>query len=136
MIFFTDRDLGKIFPQILRDAGLTVERLDDHFEHDTDDEVWLSEVGRRGGVAISRNLRIRYQPNQRDAVMRAGTRLFIVIGKVPHQQLAENFVVTVNKVKRFVEKTSAPFIARVYRPLECIAQRVQIRLHRWAQSHI
>jgi hypothetical protein len=47
--------------------------------------------------------------------MRAGTRLFIVIGKVPHQQLAENFVATVNKVERFVKNTSAPFIARVYR---------------------
>ena len=116
MIFFTDRDLGNIFPRILRDAGLTVEKHDDHFDQNTLDEVWLSEVGRRGWVAISRNFRIRYQPNERDAVMRAGTRLFIVIGKVPHQQLAENFVATVNKVDHFVKNTSAPFIARIYRP--------------------
>ena len=37
-------DLGKIFPRILREAGLTVERHDDHFDENTTDEVWLQEV--------------------------------------------------------------------------------------------
>ena len=68
MIFFTDRDLGEIFPRVLRDAGLTVERHDDHFDQNTTDDVWLREVGGRGWIAISRNFRIRYQPNERDAV--------------------------------------------------------------------
>ena len=116
MIFFTDRDLGKIFPRILRNAGLTVERHDDHFDQNTTDDVWLQEVGRRGWIAISRNFRIRYQPNERDAVMRAGTGLFIVVGKAPHQELAENFVATIGKVERFLQANSPPFIARVYRP--------------------
>ena len=116
MIFFTDRDLGKIFPRILREAGVTVERHDDHFDENTTDEVWLQEVGRRDWIAISRNFRIRYQPNERDAVMRAGTGLFIVVGKVPHQDLAENFVATIGKVERFLQANPLPFIARVYRP--------------------
>ena len=38
-VFFTDRDLGKRFPAILRDAGLTVERHADHFAHDCPDET-------------------------------------------------------------------------------------------------
>jgi hypothetical protein len=116
VIFFTDRDLGNIFPRILRDAGLTVERHDDHFDQNTTDEVWLPEVGRRGWIAISRNFRIRYQPHERDAVMRAGTSLFLVIGKVPHQELAENFVATIGKVEQFLKSHRPPFIARVYRP--------------------
>lgn len=33
-VFFTDRDLGKRFPDILREAGLTVQRHVDHFPHD------------------------------------------------------------------------------------------------------
>lgn len=45
--FFTDRDLGKQFPQILRDAGLTVERHMDHFAHDAPDAEWLEIVGKR-----------------------------------------------------------------------------------------
>ncbi len=48
MVFFTDRDLGKLFPQILRNAGLKVERHDDYFSETTDDLVWLAEVARRG----------------------------------------------------------------------------------------
>jgi hypothetical protein len=38
-VFFTDRDLGKRFPEILRAAGLTVQRHSDHFEPETPDEV-------------------------------------------------------------------------------------------------
>jgi hypothetical protein len=33
LVFFTDRDLGKRFPEILSDAGLTVERHADHAEN-------------------------------------------------------------------------------------------------------
>jgi hypothetical protein len=116
VIFFTDRDLGKIFLRVLRDAGLTVERHDDHFDQNTTDDVWLREVGERGWIAISRNFRIRYQPNERDAVMRAGTGLLIVVGKAPHQELAENFVATIRKIERFLQVNRASFIARIYGP--------------------
>ena len=32
MIFFTDRDLGSLFPKILLDAGIQVETYKDHFK--------------------------------------------------------------------------------------------------------
>ena len=63
-VFFTDRDLGKRFPEILRAAGLTVERHADHFAHDCPDEDWLQSVGRRGWIAITHDSRIRYKPNE------------------------------------------------------------------------
>ena len=69
-IYFTDRDLGKRFGEILKSGGLTVERHDDHFAPDTSDEVWLAEVGKRGWIALTHDSRIRYKPNERDAVMR------------------------------------------------------------------
>jgi hypothetical protein len=47
LVYFTDRDLGKRFPEILRSSGLTVERHGDHFAPDTPDEVWLQAVGQR-----------------------------------------------------------------------------------------
>ena len=56
------------------------------------DEEWLAEIGRRQWLAITKN-RIRYQPNERDMVMRAGVGLFVVIGKnVRQKDLAQNFV--------------------------------------------
>ena len=63
-VFFTDRDLGKRFPAILRDAGLTVERHADHFAHDCPDETWLEVVGKRGWAAITHDGRIRYKPSR------------------------------------------------------------------------
>jgi hypothetical protein len=47
-VFFTDRNLGNRFPQILRDGGLLVERHQDHFAHDCPDETWLHSIGERG----------------------------------------------------------------------------------------
>lgn len=47
LIFFTDRDLGKRFPEVLAAAGLTVERHHDLFSPDGSDEEWLSYAGER-----------------------------------------------------------------------------------------
>ena len=79
-VFFTDRDLGNQFPDILIAAGLTVERHRDHFSHDCADEEWLRVIGRRGWIAITHNSRIRYTPNQLRAVMEHSVALLVVIG--------------------------------------------------------
>lgn len=64
-IFFTDRDLGNIFPDILQNAGLAVERHRDHFRPDAADVEWLEVTARRGWVALTHNSRIRYTPRRR-----------------------------------------------------------------------
>jgi len=67
-VYFTDRDLGKRFGEILRSGGLSVERRADHFAPDTPDEVWLAEIGKRGWIALTHDRRIRYKPTERDTV--------------------------------------------------------------------
>lgn len=42
--FFTDRDLGKQFPALFRNAGISVEVHVDHFPDDAKDEDWIVEV--------------------------------------------------------------------------------------------
>ena len=44
LVFFTDRDLGTLFPEILKDAGFAVERHRDHFPPDCPDEQWLPDL--------------------------------------------------------------------------------------------
>jgi len=39
-VFFTDRDLGRKFPEILREADLTVERHAEHFAAGTNPTSW------------------------------------------------------------------------------------------------
>lgn len=115
-IYFTDRDLGSRFPEILRSSGLTVERHADHFAPDTADEVWLKEVGTRGWIALTHDRRIRYKPNERDAVMRHNVALLVIIGAAPFAELAHAFVATLPRIEHFLARHKPPFIAKVYRP--------------------
>lgn len=116
IVYFTDRDLGSRFPEILQDSGLTVERHADHFVHNAPDEAWLAEVGRRGWVALTHNSRIRYTPNELQAVVDHRASLLVIVGHAPFPALADNFVATLPRIERFLERHSRPFIAKVYRP--------------------
>lgn len=115
--YFTDRDLGKRFGEILKAGGLTVERHADHFAPDTPDEVWLAEIGKRSWIALTHDRRIRYKPNERDAVMRYGVALLVIVGDAPFAELAHAFVATIPRIEQFLASHQAPFIAKVYRPL-------------------
>lgn len=113
--FFTDRDLGITFPRLLKKNGINVERHCDHFEDNTEDPVWLNEAGKNGWYCLSRDRKIRYNPREKEAVLRSGVGLFILVGKATHQELADNFINTVHKVERFIERNKRPFIAKIYR---------------------
>ncbi len=115
-VFFTDRDLGKRFPEILRSAGLSVERHADHFPADCPDETWLAHVGQKGWIAVTHDSRIRYKPNELAAVVRHKLALLVVIGRAPYPLLAESFVATSGRVIAFLDRHEPPFIAKVYRP--------------------
>lgn len=116
LVFFTDRDLGKQFPDILREAGLTVERHADHFAPDCPDPEWLRVVGRRRWVAITHDRNIRYKPNELQAVIEHRVLLLVVIGHAPFRELAEAFAATSARILRFVAEHPPPCIAKVYRP--------------------
>lgn len=115
-VFFTDRDLGKQFPEILAKAGITVRRHADHFPPDCPDDQWLAHVGEKGWVAITHDGRIRYKPNEKKAVLDNNVRLLVIVGRAPFAALAENFVASIAKVEAFVAAHSAPWIAKLYRP--------------------
>jgi hypothetical protein len=115
-VYFTDRDLGKRFPEILTAAGLTVERHHDFFAPAGSDEQWLEHCGRNRRIAITHNERIRYTPNELAAVVRHRVALLVVVGKVPHADLAHSFVNTLPRIEAFLDEHEPPYIAKVYRP--------------------
>ena len=115
LIFFTDRDLGRIIPDALERAGVQIARHDDHFGPTTPDVEWLSVIGCKGWIALTHNKAIRYNLQERDMVMRAGVPLFMLIGHHPHGVLARNLVNTLPKIYRFLSTHQRPFIARVYK---------------------
>jgi hypothetical protein len=115
-VYFTDRDLGKRFPEILKSGGVTVERHGDHFAPDAADEAWLETVGKRGWIALTHDRRIRYKPNERDAVTRHRVALLVIVGAAPFSDLAHAFVISLPVIESFLRRYQAPFIAKVYRP--------------------
>lgn len=90
LVFFTDRDLGNRFPDILVSAGLRVERHRDHFPPDCADETWLRAIGEHSWVAITHDRRIRYKTNELEAVVQHRVALLVVIGKGRYPDLARH----------------------------------------------
>lgn len=114
-VYFTDRDLGKQFPRILAEAGIVVERHGDLFQPEGSDEEWLEHCGTKGRIAVSHNSRIRYVPNELEAVKRFKVPLLILVGRVTAAELAHNFVRTLPRIEAFLEGRSPPVIGKVYR---------------------
>ncbi len=129
-VYFTDRDLGTRFPDILHDAGLQVERHADHFLHNAPDGEWLAEVSRRGWIALTHNERIRYTPNELQAVIDHRATLLVIKGHAPFPDLAQAFVATLPRIERFLERHQPPLIAKVYRPTPAETARRPIALGR------
>ena len=115
-VYFTDRDLGKRFPEILKSGGLTVERHADHFADDAPDELWLEQCGKRRWIALTHDRRIRYKPNELNAVMQHGVALLVIVGKAPFPDLARSFVNSRAVIESFLHGRKPPFIAKIYRP--------------------
>ena len=116
LTFFTDRNLGKAFPAALRAAGILVELHDDHFRQDTQDEVWLKKVSGRRWVVITRDRRIRYQPNELAAVVASKARMLVLVGSAPLLDHAANFTRTLPRIEAFFQSRPGPMIAKLYRP--------------------
>lgn len=114
-VFFTDRDLGKQFPMILREAGLAVERHADHFPQDCPDPDWLHAIGSRGWIAITHDGRIRYKPNELAAVIEHRVSLLVMVGHAPYAELARNLLATQARIFGFIQQHKPPYIAKVYR---------------------
>ena len=116
-VFFIDRNLGRLaFPGQLREAGLRIEIHDDHFRKDESDEAWLTVVGRKGWVVLTQDKMIRYRKRQSQALLSTDVRMFVLMGKnLTGPQLANLFLDTLPKVRRFLTKHKGPFIAKVYR---------------------
>lgn len=98
----------------LREQGLKVVVHDDVFPQGTPDADWLPQVGVRGWIVVTKDARIRYRTNERDALVRAGVRAFVLRGgNLTGEQMATALVKALPKIRRLIRKQAAPFIAGV-----------------------
>ena len=98
----------------LQERGLKVVAHDDAFEPGTADAVWLSDVGAKGWIVLTKDARIRYRTNEREALLRANVRAFVLrSGNLTGQQMADAFVRAIPRIERLLRSQPAPFIAGV-----------------------
>lgn len=117
LVFFIDRSLGSRYvAQALRDAGAQVEVHDDHFPQDTPDVAWLTEVGRRGWIVLSKDERIRRNRVERETLHAAGVRAFFLTQQnITGPEMAALFKQVLHGMVKRANMQPAPFIYTISR---------------------
>jgi hypothetical protein len=114
--FFIDEALGKkILPEALRSVGEKVEILTDHFPQGTEDYIWLSVVGPRGWVVVTKDSKIRYRHLEIEALKNSGARVILYAStNQSGQNIADGLLAALDRIKAYVAVTSPPFILKFY----------------------
>lgn len=116
-VLFLDRAIeSQVLADALQAAGARVELHRAHFRPDTEDTVWLSEVGRRGWFVLTRDQRIRYNPLEREAVKAAQVGVFVLALKnLTGPEIAVIVVTALPAIERTALRFPCPFIAKILR---------------------
>jgi hypothetical protein len=125
--FFIDRCLGgRCIAEKLRNAGITVEIHDDHFDKGAKDVDWLPVVGQKGWVVLTKDANIGKCSLERIAVASANIKMFTLASqKLSGEEMAEIFLTAIISMQDFVRKYPTPFIAKIYR---------DGRIHMWKDN--
>lgn len=101
---FIDRSLGRVkVPSLLREAGLELVTLAEHYGIPADEKVadvtWLAEAAARGWVVLGKDERIRRRPAERAAIRHHGVRCFYFTrGDLPAEVYAERILANVEAI--------------------------------------
>ncbi len=114
--FFIDRSMGMGVVATLRREGEIAHAHDDYLPQDTPDTDWLSFVGGKGWVVISKDRRIRHNRLEREALMNAGVAaFFLTSGQLTGHEMAKIVLSALPNIKRTLKNEPRPFIAVIHR---------------------
>ena len=114
---FLHRNLGKhIIAMHLLSQEIEVEVHDDHLPQDAPDEAWIALVGRMRWVAITKDKNILYRKSELDSIKQHAARVIVIRMKnATGPEIAKLLAAAKGQIARFVAKTSAPFVAGIYK---------------------
>lgn len=117
---FLDRSLGRIMvPQLLRDAGLRLVTLAEHYGMPQDeavaDETWLELAGERRWAVFMKDGRIRYNSAERLAVREHRVQAFCLSSQnLSAHDMADRFLDNLDAITDACA-VAGPFIYAVHR---------------------
>ena len=99
----------------MRDAGLRVETYADHLPPDATDPEWLSFVGQKGWVALSRDNHIRNRPLEVKAVYENRVAFFVLRRRdnLSGDEIASVFIDSAAKMLQILQTQAPPFICEI-----------------------
>ena len=116
---FLDRSLGRIqVPRLLREAGLRLTTLAEHYGIPADENVadttWLEMAGRKGWGVFMKDARIRSRRVEREAVRRFNVRCFCLTRQdLAGHEMAERFLRHLNAITDACSEPG-PYVYAVY----------------------
>lgn len=113
---FGGKSMAQAFSECAAPLGHQVERLEAYFVHDTEDEVWLPEAGRRGWVVVTRDQRIMLNQRERQALLDHGVAAFIYTGgNASGQTSTRTLCEALYAMETVLRLHARPFIAKITR---------------------
>ena len=103
---FLDRSLGRItVPRLLRDAGLRLLTLSEHYgipaDEEVPDEEWLELAGLHGWAVLMKDKRIRYNRRERDIVRAFRVRCFCLSSqRLTGKEMARRYLRNLDAITR------------------------------------
>lgn len=84
---------------------------DDYFAPDTE---WLGRAGAEGWIVLTKDRRIRYRASERDALLAANVRAFVLTaGSLTGEAMGHAFAAALRQMRAQVERQPPPFLATV-----------------------
>lgn len=100
--------------EALVNAGARVERHRDHFEPGTPDVELLDPVSARGWLFLTADKRQKIRALERQALVEAGARQFVLRGKgLTGQELGRRAASHIKRMSNIARSEPAPFVAHV-----------------------
>jgi hypothetical protein len=116
-MIFIDRSVPKPVAEAIKRVRGDVLWLEDKFQHDTNDEVWLAAVGDQGWPVIVRDKKVRTRPGERDKIIRHGVGCFILNQKQDPTkwEYLQLLAKTMDEIEERFAQTPRPFIYTIDR---------------------
>lgn len=117
---FLDRSLGRVkVPTLLRDAGLRLTTLAEHYGMPADETVrdteWLGLAGTNGWAVFMKDTRIRYNAAEREAVKVHRVRCFCLSSQsLSGEEMATRFLDNLSRITAACQDPG-PFIFAVHK---------------------
>ena len=116
-MIFIDRSIPRAVASALKQVRNDVYWLEDIFDHDVKDPVWLQQVGQNNWLVLMRDKRVRTRFGERQSILENGVGCFILNqGRDPTRwEYLKLIVSTLDQMEDLYAATPRPFIYAVDR---------------------